>query len=67
MKLRKDKLWNKELRMSEVCKAEATSKTTAGNLISRTTLDKELVSILRYKPYCGRHLASGFIICIILL
>lgn len=47
MKLRKDKFWNEELKMSEVCKVGAISKTTVGNLISRTTLDKELESIYR--------------------
>lgn len=67
MKLSKDIFWNAEMKMSEVCKDGAISKTTAGNLLSRTTLDKELVSILRYKPCCGRHLVSSFVICTILL
>lgn len=40
MKLRKDKFVNKELEMNEICMAGATSKTTAGNQISRTTLDR---------------------------
>lgn len=37
--------------MTEVCKAGAISKTTVGNLISKTckaTLDQELESIHRY-------------------
>lgn len=67
VKLRKNKFWNKELKMSVVCKTGAISNITVGNLISRTTLDKELVHILRYKPYCGRYLASSFKICTILL
>lgn len=41
MKLRKDKFYNEELKMTEICKAGAISKTTVGNLISRTTLDKD--------------------------
>lgn len=53
--------------MSEVCKAGVISKTTVGNLISRTTLDKEQESIQRNKCCWGRHLACSFVIYTILL
>lgn len=45
MKLKKDKFCNEELKMTEVCKAGAISRTNVGNLISRTTLDKESENI----------------------
>lgn len=54
IKLRKDKFWNEELKMSEVCKTGGISKTTEGNVISRTTLGKELENIERYKSCSGQ-------------